>query len=109
MEIPPNYGTRYTKAFRESFQRVAEETSSQLGPFMLDGVDSPDTRFSQVGPWERVDGYLVATDWAGKCLNGPSKSVSNTVANWFSSRLIKRARMRYDFMNHWDFWRAMKE
>jgi len=38
MEIPPNYGTRYTTAFRESFSVVAEETESTLGPFLLDGV-----------------------------------------------------------------------
>ena len=38
MEIPPNYGNRYTSAFRESFSVVAEETGSELGPFLLDGV-----------------------------------------------------------------------
>lgn len=38
MEIPPNYGSRYTQAFRESFSQVAEQTGSTLSPFMLDGV-----------------------------------------------------------------------
>ncbi len=38
MEIPPNYGSRYTKAFRDSFATVAEQTGSTLSPFMLDGV-----------------------------------------------------------------------
>ena len=38
MEIPPNYGSRYTSAFRNSFTVVAEETGSVLGPFLLDGV-----------------------------------------------------------------------
>ena len=38
MEIPPNYGSRYTSAFRESFTVVAEETGSVAGPFLLDGV-----------------------------------------------------------------------
>ena len=38
MEIPPNYGSRYTQAFRSSFELVAEETGSALSPFMLDGV-----------------------------------------------------------------------
>jgi len=38
MEIPPNYGSRYTRRFRESFQLVAERTGSALLPFMLDGV-----------------------------------------------------------------------
>lgn len=38
MEIPPNYGTRYTKAFRESFTRAAEATGARVAPFMLEGV-----------------------------------------------------------------------
>ncbi len=38
MEIPPNYGTRYTEGFRDSFKRVAEETGSLIAPFILHGV-----------------------------------------------------------------------
>ena len=38
MEIPPNYGSRYTSAFRDSFAIAARETGSELGPFLLDGV-----------------------------------------------------------------------
>lgn len=38
MEIPPNYGARYTTGFRESFRDVAQETNSVLAPFLLDGV-----------------------------------------------------------------------
>lgn len=38
MEIPPNYGGRYTTGFRESFSQVAEVTGSTLAPFLLDGV-----------------------------------------------------------------------
>ncbi len=38
MEIPPNYGTRYTSSFRESFPVVATETESALGPFPLESV-----------------------------------------------------------------------
>ena len=37
MEIPPNYGTRYTSAFRETFVVVSGETGALLGPFILDG------------------------------------------------------------------------
>ncbi|MFT6288737.1 MAG: acyl-CoA thioesterase-1 [Alcanivorax sp.] len=35
MEIPPNYGSRYTGSFRDSFPVVAAETGSILGPFPL--------------------------------------------------------------------------
>lgn len=38
MEIPPNYGARYTKGFRESFVEVADSTDSTLAPFLLEGV-----------------------------------------------------------------------
>ena len=38
MEIPPNYGSRYTSGFRESFSLAAEATGSRLGAFMLEGV-----------------------------------------------------------------------
>ena len=38
MEIPPNYGERYTAAFRESFNAVADKTGASLAPFILDGV-----------------------------------------------------------------------
>lgn len=43
MEIPPNYGTRYTAGFRESFRQVADNTGSVLGPFILDGVATDPT------------------------------------------------------------------
>lgn len=38
MEIPPNYGPRYTRAFRDSFAQVAAATAARLGPFLLAGV-----------------------------------------------------------------------
>lgn len=38
MEIPPNYGARYTAGFRDSFTIIAKQTNSILGPFVLDGV-----------------------------------------------------------------------
>jgi len=38
MEIPPNYGARYTADFRQAYRSVAEATDSVLAPFLLDGV-----------------------------------------------------------------------
>jgi acyl-CoA thioesterase-1 len=38
MEIPPNYGSRYTSSFRETFATVADSSGSTLAPFLLDGV-----------------------------------------------------------------------
>jgi acyl-CoA thioesterase I len=38
MEIPPNYGSRYTTGFRESYPLVAQQSSAILGPFILEEV-----------------------------------------------------------------------
>lgn len=38
MEIPPNYGARYTGSFRDSYPLAAETTDSTLAPFILDGI-----------------------------------------------------------------------
>ncbi|MFT4614376.1 MAG: acyl-CoA thioesterase-1 [Bacteroidia bacterium] len=38
MEIPPNYGTRYTAGFRQAYRDVASSTGCVLAPFILDGV-----------------------------------------------------------------------
>ncbi|CAG0907089.1 unnamed protein product, partial [Cyprideis torosa] len=38
MRIPPNYGKRYTEAFHAVFQRIADDYSTGLIPFLLDGV-----------------------------------------------------------------------
>ncbi|MEK9928811.1 MAG: arylesterase, partial [Halieaceae bacterium] len=34
-EIPPNFGSRYTTLFRESFADAADKTDAVLIPFML--------------------------------------------------------------------------
>jgi acyl-CoA thioesterase-1 len=38
MEIPPNYGPRYTRAFRQAFENAAAENNATLGPFILEGI-----------------------------------------------------------------------
>ena len=38
MEIPPNYGARYTEAFHKLFADVARRAGVALVPFLLDGV-----------------------------------------------------------------------
>jgi acyl-CoA thioesterase I len=38
MEIPPNYGARYTQAFRTLYADVATRANVALVPFLLDGV-----------------------------------------------------------------------
>ena len=38
MEIPPNYGRRYTQAFHDSYTLISDNTTSILTPFILEGV-----------------------------------------------------------------------
>jgi acyl-CoA thioesterase-1 len=38
MQLPPNYGQRYTTAFAAVFPHVASEFSVPLVPFVLEGV-----------------------------------------------------------------------
>jgi acyl-CoA thioesterase I len=38
MEIPPNYGARYTQAFRTLYADVAKQANVAFVPFLLDGV-----------------------------------------------------------------------
>ena len=42
MEIPPNYGARYTQAFHAIYADVAKRTGATLVPFLLDGVATDD-------------------------------------------------------------------
>jgi acyl-CoA thioesterase-1 len=38
MQIPPNYGTEYTKAFASTYQKIAKGTKSPLVPFFLEAI-----------------------------------------------------------------------
>ena len=38
MEIPPNYGLRYTSRFRDAYIKAAQETGAILGPFILKDI-----------------------------------------------------------------------
>jgi acyl-CoA thioesterase-1 len=46
MELPPNYGAAYARAFRGVFPEVARQTGSALMPFLLDGI-AADSRLNQ--------------------------------------------------------------
>lgn len=46
MQVPPNYGAAYSRAFSGVFPDVARRTGSALMPFLLDGV-AADPRLNQ--------------------------------------------------------------
>jgi len=49
MEIPPNYGPRYTRGFRAAFRDAAEASGAHLGPFLLDGIATDPTLMQSDG------------------------------------------------------------
>jgi acyl-CoA thioesterase-1 len=59
MEIPPNYGPRYTNDFRNAFATVAEETEAQLAPFILDGVATDPALMQEDGLHPRVEAQPI--------------------------------------------------
>ncbi|XOZ34666.1 arylesterase [Halomonadaceae bacterium KBTZ08] len=38
IEIPPNYGRPYTRAFRQQYQKLAQEKALTFIPFLLEGI-----------------------------------------------------------------------
>ena len=38
MQIPPNYGQKYTQAFKQMYADLAKETGILLVPFLMDGI-----------------------------------------------------------------------
>ncbi|MEX1167120.1 MAG: arylesterase [Hydrogenophaga sp.] len=68
MEVPPNYGARYTQDFRDVFKAVAAEQKTALLPFLLAGVaDRPDAlslfQADRIHPNESAQPILAANVW----------------------------------------------
>jgi acyl-CoA thioesterase-1 len=69
MEVPPNYGTRYTQEFRQVFKTVAQAEKIALVPFLLAGVaDLPDAtatlfQSDRIHPNEMAQPTLAANVW----------------------------------------------
>lgn len=38
MQIPPNYGARYSSQFKDVYEKLAEQNELRLIPFLLDGI-----------------------------------------------------------------------
>ena len=49
MQIPTNYGPRYTKQFREIYPALAEKNKITLIPFLLEGVATHNDLMQQDG------------------------------------------------------------
>jgi acyl-CoA thioesterase-1 len=69
MEIPPNFGARYTRAFRSLFQRVAQQDQVPLVPFLLAGIaDVPDAaswfQSDRIHPLAKAHPRLLDNVWS---------------------------------------------
>lgn len=68
MEMPPNYGARYTQEFRQLFADVAQAEKVPLVPFLLKGVaDAPDAmslfQSDRIHPNEKAQPILLENVW----------------------------------------------
>lgn len=65
MEIPPNYGARYTTAFRQVFRDVGQQEAIALVPFLLGSVALNKTLMQADGihPTAVAQPQLLATAW----------------------------------------------
>lgn len=65
MQLPPNYGTDYTKRFAAIFPTLAKETRSSLVPFMLDGVVSQPQLFQadRIHPTAQAHPIILDNIW----------------------------------------------
>lgn len=65
MHIPPNYGPRYTKAFHQLYNTLAENYSISLLPFLLEGVARNRSLMQSDGihPTAKAQPIILANIW----------------------------------------------
>ncbi len=65
IEIPPNYGTRYTALFRKTFQKVASANTVDYIPFILEGIALNPELMQRDGihPTEQAQPKLLDNIW----------------------------------------------
>ncbi|NBO15063.1 MAG: arylesterase [Betaproteobacteria bacterium] len=70
MEMPPNYGPRYLREFREMYQRLAKAEKVPLVPFLLAGIaDLPDAsewfQPDRIHPLAKAHPKMLDNVWRG--------------------------------------------
>ncbi|MBO6852053.1 MAG: arylesterase [Marinobacter sp.] len=65
MQIPPNYGERYTRAFAGIFPKLADQYDTALVEFFLDGIYDQEGMMQGDGihPTAEAQGQLLANIW----------------------------------------------
>jgi acyl-CoA thioesterase I len=62
MEVPPNYGARYTTDFRRLYVEVARKRGAAFMPFLLDGVAGNPRLNQGDGIHPTAEGYRIVVD-----------------------------------------------
>jgi len=65
MQIPPNYGQRYTRAFADIYPELAKEHETELVPFFLDGIYDQEGMMQDddIHPTAEAQGQLLDNVW----------------------------------------------
>jgi len=65
MQIPPNYGQRYTEMFAEIYPKLSDRYDTALVPFFLDGIYNQAGLMQDDGihPTEEAQGKLLENVW----------------------------------------------
>ena len=65
MQIPPNYGQRYTEMFAEIYPKLSDRYNTALVPFFLDGIYNQDGLMQDDGihPTEEAQARLLDNVW----------------------------------------------
>ena len=65
MQLPPNYGVRYTKAFAQVYSDLAEQKQVALVPFFLQGIGGNPQLMQADGihPAVNAQGLLLDNVW----------------------------------------------
>lgn len=65
MQIPPNYGQRYTKMFADIFPKLSDQYDARLVPFFLEGIYNQNGMMQEDGihPTEEAQPVLLDNLW----------------------------------------------
>lgn len=62
IQIPPNYGARYTEPFNQQFQEIAEENNLPLVPFLINGIPQQIELMQDDGIHPRAEAQYIIVD-----------------------------------------------
>lgn len=68
MRVPPNYGSRYVKAFEDIYSRLAKKYKIAFLPFLLEGVAGIKKLNQADGIHPTAEGYAIVTELVWQAL-----------------------------------------